>query len=306
MTRHLLTWALMLAPSFSLAQRVDTTATKASLLAADAALSTQLETVGPQALVNLLEPNAAVLMVEQPILRGPGEARAPLMKRYGLPSKYRWHAMHAVASIDGNFGCTVGIIRFVNAADSVPAERGGVYEACWRRDSGGNWRIAAVQSNDDTRPGPSLLYLVGTPLHKAPHSATVSIGDDPVKAALDADTKFASMAADVEGASPAFIKFAAPDAISMIQPDSARGHAEIAALFGNFAGLYALLWNPDRSFGAGSGGLAFTVGRSVRMPIKGQAVPERHGKFLTIWRQNSDGTWSWIFDLGSLRRWQPR
>ena len=33
---------------------------------------------------------------------------------------------------------------------------------------------------------------------------------------------------------------------------------------------------------------------------------ERHGKFLTIWRQNDDGSWSWIFDLGSLRRWQAR
>lgn len=287
------------------AQTVDTTVTKAAVLAADAALARQLETVGPEALIAILEPNAAVLMAEQPILRGPEQARSPLMKRYGRPSKYTWHAMHAVASTDGAFGCTVGIIRFTNAADSVPTERGGVYEACWRRDSRGQWRIAGLQSQDDTGPGRSLLYLVDSPLFKAPHSATVSTGGDPVEATLDADTHFASMAADTAGPLPAFVKFAAPDAISMIAPDSARGHTEIARQFDGLEGRYALLWNPDRSFGAGSGGLAFTVGRSVRIPIKGQAVPERHGKFLTIWRQNADGSWSWIFDLGSLRRWQP-
>lgn len=287
------------------APRVDTNTTKAQLLALDAALAHQLETVGPQALIAILEPNAAVLMVEQPILRGPEQARIPLLKRYAAPSKYTWHAMHAVANTDGSFGCTVGIIRFTNAADSIPKEKGGMYEACWRRNTDGQWRIAGLQSQDDVGPAPGLLYLVGKPLLKAPHSSTVSRSGDALQQSLETDTQFASMAALPEGPGPAFVKFAATDAISLIAPDSARGHAEIARLFAGLERKFALLWNPDRSFGAGGGGLAFTVGRSVRIPIQGQQNPERHGKFLTIWRQNDDGTWSWIFDLGSLRRWQP-
>ena len=51
--------------------------------------------------------------------RGLGQGVAS--EGYGRPSKYTWHAMHAVASTDGTFGCTVGIIRFTNAADSIPA-----------------------------------------------------------------------------------------------------------------------------------------------------------------------------------------
>ena len=286
-----------------LAQRADTTATKTSLIAADASLASALERDGPQALIALLEPTAAVLMPEQTILRGPAEAQAPLLARYGGASKYTWHVKHAVASTDGTFGCTVGIIRFTNAATAHPTERGGVYEACWHRGTNGEWRIAGLQSQDD--PGPNLLYLVDKPLEKAPHSATVSLSADPAYETLEVDAQFASLAAAPAGPLAAFVKFAAPDAISMIAPDSARGHGEIARLFGGLERKFALLWSPDRSFGAGSGGLAFTVGRSVRLPIQGQKLPERHGKFLTIWRQNPDGTWSWIFDLGSLRRWQP-
>jgi ketosteroid isomerase-like protein len=282
----------------------DTTATKASLIAADTALARQLASSGPDALIELLETNAPVLIPESPILRGAAEARDPLRARYGAPSKYTWHVMHAVASTDGALGCTVGIVRFTDAKAAKPEERGGVYETCWRRDGSGKWKIAALQSSDDFRPRPSVLYLVGKPLEKAPHSATVSKGDDQLYAALEMDARFASMAAAPEGPLPAFVAFAAPDAISMIAPDSARGHAEIERLFEGIGRQFALLWSPDRSFGAASGGLAFTVGRSVRIPIQGQKAPERHGKFLTIWRQNPDGGWSWIFDLGSLRRWQ--
>ena len=51
------------------------------------------------------------------------------------------------------------------------------------------------------------------------------------------------MAAGVKGPLPAFVKYAAPDAISMVSPDSARGHTEITALFGGMEGQFALLWN---------------------------------------------------------------
>ena len=85
------------------------------------------------------------------------------------------------------------------------------------------------------------------------------------------------------------------------------GREPLRALFDEYPdvpsrrrGVYELLWQPMRSFGAGSGGLAFTVGHSVTRRVDGTGT-EAHGKFLTIWRENPDGTWSYIFDLGSPR-----
>ncbi len=283
------------------ARTADTTETKASLAAADAALARGLEREGVAALISALDSGSAILIPEQPILRGPEQARSALMTRYGAPARYEWRLKHVVVDTEGRFGCTIGIIRFTKANET----RGGVYEACWRLTPGGQWRIVGLQSQDDTRPGHDLLYLIDAPMTRTPHSADARSANSNLVDVLDQDTRFAAMAADVRGPMAAFVEFAATDAISLISPDSARGHAELERLFGGMGGVFALLWNPDRSFGFAGQGLAFTVGRSVRIPLRGQAIPERHGKFLTIWRQNPDGSWRWILDLGSLRRFQP-
>jgi hypothetical protein len=113
--------ALSIATRRIQSQSVDTAATKSSLLAADAALSRRFATEGTEALLSVLDPKGAILIPEQPILRAGDAARAALMKRYGAPSQYRWIAKHAVASTDGNFGCTIGVIRFTSGADTLTA-----------------------------------------------------------------------------------------------------------------------------------------------------------------------------------------
>ena len=72
-------------------------------------------------------------------------------------------------------------------------------------------------------------------------------------------------------------------------------------VFAGYANERVILWVPVRSFGAGSGGLAFATGYSADTPRAGKQGPRRYGKFFTIWRQEPDGQWRWVFDLGSIR-----
>ena len=129
-------------------QQVDTSATKAEVLAADNQLARIVESNGAEAFLDALAPDAAVLMPFQPIMRGAQEARAAFVNRYELPSSYTWKATHVMVSTDGKLGCVIGLSRFINASDTVKPMHRGHYVTCWKRSSDGKWRIAAHQRND--------------------------------------------------------------------------------------------------------------------------------------------------------------
>ncbi|MEO8479961.1 MAG: DUF4440 domain-containing protein [Gemmatimonadota bacterium] len=279
----------------------DTTATKAALLAAERALAHAVENRGAQAFLDALAPDAAVLFSDQIILRGPDAVRAAYLARYDLPSHYTWMVDHVVVGIDGNFGCTVGRSHFDNRADTVRMAHRGVYVTCWRRAADGMWRIVAHQRNDSPAIEPELAD--GVPLALAPHSATVSLGRDQRAQMLATETAFAAMGAEVAGPGPAFAHFVAPDGILWTVPDMPRGPEQLLAAFTGFSPGRVLWWGPSRSFGFAAGGLGYTTGYSVNRPAEGSAGRYGAGKFLTIWRQNADTTWSYVIDSGSPRPW---
>ena len=282
------------------AQTQDTTATKASLLAADRDLARAVETRGPNAFLDALDPGAAVLLWGQPtILNGAPEARGPFRKRYSKPSAYTWRAAHALASTDGLFGCTAGFSRFRNAADTARRDYVGAYLTCWNRKPGGQWRIVGHQRRDS--PPRDLATSFDAPIPNAPHSATVAIGENPRSQAVETDVSFAAMAADPAGPGRAFAAFVANDGIALGVPGLPRGPTAIEPVFGGYANERVILWVPVRSFGAAGGGLAFVTGYSADSPRAGKQGPRRYGKFFTIWRQESDGQWRWVYDLGSIR-----
>lgn len=280
------------------AQRADTAATKAALLAADSALAEVVRAKGAGAFLDAADPGAAVLFPGQPILRA-DSARTPFVARYGGASVYAWRAAHAVAGADGRFGCTVGFSRFRNAADTLRAEHGGTYLTCWRRGADRRWYIAGHQRNDSPPDGPR-----GTAepvLANAPHSATEARGGEVRPATQKSEAAFAAMAALPEGPGPAFAKFIAPDGMLFSGADGPRGPDGVRTAFKDYPADRVIRWGPMREFGGGSGGLAFTVGHSTNGPRAGKTGPTRNGKFMTVWRQNPDRTWSYIFDLGSPR-----
>jgi ketosteroid isomerase-like protein len=290
---------ILLAPA-SRAQRTDTTRTIAELLAADSTLARATQSEGAAAFLDRLEADAAVLFPGQPILSGAAGARSAYLARYADPSVHSWTPLHAVASMDGRFGCTVGVTRFWSASDTTRAEHRGMYTTCWRQASDRSWRIVGHQRND----GPAVAADTKVPLMQpAPHSAVSAAGSDPRRAAQDADAAFAALGAEPAGPGPAFAKYAASDAMLLGAAEVPRGPTEIAAGFAQYPSTRVITWEPARDFGAGSGGLAFTVGHSTNGPRAGQtkAGPTSHGKYLTVWRQEPDGRWLYVFDLGSPR-----
>lgn len=277
---------------------VDSVAVKAALMAADEALADRVMKDGTQAFLAMLDPSAAVLFPGQPILRGQSSRKA-FIARYGSPSSYSWRPVHAVVSTDGKFGCTVGFSHFANGADSIHAEKKGTYLTCWQMGANGKWHIVGHQRNDS--PGRTPLLADSTTMSFAPHSATVSIGHSQLRAAQNADAAFAKQGSLPEGPGPAFVHYAATDGVMLGGARFPHGLREIEAAFDGFPADQIIRWEPMRSFGAGSGGLAYTVGHSSSGPRDDKAGPSQMNKYLTIWRQNPDGRWVYIFDLGTSR-----
>ena len=278
---------------------VDSSALKSALIAADQALADRAAKDGPKAFLASLDPSAAVLFPGQPILRGKSGAQKSFMARYDSPSSYSWRPVHAVVSTDGKFGCTTGFSRFTNALDSVKTERKGTYLTCWQLGADKKWRIVGHQRNDS--PGRTPILADSAEMSFAPHSATVSIGSNQVRAAQNADAAFAKQGSLPDGPGPAFVHYAATDAVMLGGARFPHGLQGIAAAFDGFPADQIIKWDPMRSLGAGSGGLAYTVGHSTSGPRDEKAGPSVKQKYMTVWRQNPDGRWVYIFDLGSSR-----
>ena len=283
----------------SAAAPVDSVATKAALMAADQELSDRSQKDGPNVFLTALDNSASVLFPDQPIL-GAKAAAKPFLARYGAPSSFSWRPIHAVVSTDGRFGCTTGFSRFKNATDTSHIERKGIYITCWQLGGDRKWHIVGHQRNDS--PGRVPLLADSATMSFAPHSATVSIGKNQLRSAQGADAAFARLGSLPDGPGPAFVHYAATDAVMLGGARFPHGLPEIAAAFDGFPADQIIKWDPMRSFGAASGGLAYTVGHSTNGPRGEKAEPAQFNKYMTVWRQNPDGRWVYIFDLGSSRR----
>lgn len=291
--------SLILAALAVTQQANDTASTKAAILAADRSLSAAVAERGAGAFLESLAPNAAVLFPGEPILKGASDARAAFLSRYGAPSSLAWNPVHAVASTDGKLGCTMGYTRFRNARDTARAERRGTYLTCWTRDESGKWRVAGTQIADSPPRAPLLADNATLP--DAPHSATVAIGARALIAAQDADSAFAALGSAAKGPGPAFAQYSAGDARLLGGDEFPRGPQAIAAAFEGFPADRVITWGPMRDVGMGTGGLAFTVGNAVSGPRPGKTGPANRNKYFTVWRQEPDGRWLYIFDLGTPR-----
>ncbi len=279
------------------AQRADTTSTKAWLLAADRALAADVAARGAGALIDALSADAAVLIPGSPILRG-HDADQPYLARYGGGARHGWHVLAAVASSDPAFGCTTGRATFVSASDTAHRERGGQYLMCWRRGPNGRAQVVGLQ-RDDAPPG-APLPAAGYDGGPMPRSATRSSARDALAAAQDADAAFAAQGGTVAGPAEAFAAYVAADGLFPGATDSLRGVAMVRAAFGPRPSGRVLLWAPTRSAGYAAGGLAFTVGEATnKLATSDEGLSK--SKYFTVWRLEADGTWKWIFDLGSPR-----
>lgn len=121
----------------------------------------------------------------------------------------------------------------------------------------------------------------------------------PVDEMLAADSAFAKMAAE-KGVPAAFAAYAASD-VRMF-PDGGEPYSGRDALIARFAAWpegAALSWTPVEAMAASGGDFGFTWGRFIfTAPGAAGAVAE-HGKYVSIWRREPDGSWKFVADIGN-------
>jgi ketosteroid isomerase-like protein len=275
------------------AQAADTTATKAALMAADSALRASALANGTGVVLDALGARAVIEFPGAPMFGTAREARVAFIARYGAPKHYDWQPRYAIAGTDGRFGCVVGSST-LTVADSV---RRGTYITCWQHDGRGAWRIAGQQRSDGAATAVAAMATESELTGGVPHSAERPSGDDALGAAQDADSAFARLGSEPAGPGPAFVQFAADDAM-FPGPAPTRGAAAIGKSFDGYPADRVLTWSPRREFGAAGGGLAFTVGdAATKIRQSGAGLGRSH--YFTVWRLEADGAWKWILDLGS-------
>ncbi|MHB1223898.1 MAG: YybH family protein [Gemmatimonadaceae bacterium] len=273
------------------------------LLAADSAHASRAGAGLRAGFVSGLAADAVLLWPDQPVARGrtaAGEVLAalPAADRQAI----RWTPSHADLSSDGTVGYSWGAGERVAPADSGPATLPFRYNAAWRRDSTGAWRVAAwALAPAGSRVDRDAWAAEAGRVPPACASAAAPVAA-PIAAAgmvdarfelLGVDGDFATMSA-ADGTAPAFRHYMAPDGVLLgPAPTVACGPASLADAPAGEPG--ALTWTPRLAHVAASGDLGFTIG--VATSRNGARIS--HSKYLTIWKRQPDGQWRFVADGGN-------
>jgi ketosteroid isomerase-like protein len=118
---------------------------------------------------------------------------------------------------------------------------------------------------------------------------------------MNLETQFMNAAA-AKG-SAGYMSYYAEDAVELPNgADAIQGKANIAQTMGFLDQGNKLTWKPDFSDMAASGDLGYTYGTYVftskDKDKDGKPVVE-YGKYLTVWKKQSDGTWKVAVDMGN-------
>ena len=117
---------------------------------------------------------------------------------------------------------------------------------------------------------------------------------------MDADRRFAADVAS--GGTEAWLSWMAEDGAQIVPgTGEVRGHDGIRTLM---AGLddpsSTLTWEPLRADIAASGDLGWTTGRyTSTAALPDGTTRSGQGRYVTIWRKQTDGSWKVVMDLGN-------
>ncbi len=134
-----------------------------------------------------------------------------------------------------------------------------------------------------------LTFLMGT--------ATMA---QSVEDIMQADRDFSAMAQDGE-VRDAFLAYMADGAV-LLQPevDIIDGPDAARATVSAWPDDINLSWEPVGGMIAQSGDLGFTYGRYVSRGVTAEGVEvASHGKYVSIWQRQDDGSWKWVLDGGN-------
>jgi ketosteroid isomerase-like protein len=145
---------------------------------------------------------------------------------------------------------------------------------------------------------PFALALVGC----APSSpaASPSHAESDRRALFAVDRAFSARSVE-KGSDVAFTEYAADDATML--PMGGAPLVGKAAIVKSFAespwdGKSELRWEP--AFADASGDLGYTWGTFVAARDKDGKRIEKRGKYVSVWKRQSDGSWKWVVDVGNM------
>jgi ketosteroid isomerase-like protein len=100
----------------------------------------------------------------------------------------------------------------------------------------------------------------------------------------------------------AYSEAMAPDARKLdAGVPTAKGRDSILSLMAKYPAGLQVDWNPEEAVVSSGGDFGYTWGRFIATSHddKGKLVSE-YGRYLDVWRRQSDGRWLWIADIGTL------
>ncbi len=117
---------------------------------------------------------------------------------------------------------------------------------------------------------------------------------------LQTDREFAAFSVK-NGAAEAFKKYLTPDAMQLPAGKSpVYGRETIYRSMAPNQDKYALDWEPQRAEVARSGELGWSWGTyTVRYTDASGKPAEEHGKYVNIWKKQTDGSWRVYLDTGN-------
>jgi len=124
--------------------------------------------------------------------------------------------------------------------------------------------------------------------------------DATIETLMQADRDFSQMAQDGE-VRDAFLAYMTDGSVMMNPGQNfIEGPNAASEYVGNWPDGLNLSWEPVGGMIAGSQDLGYTYGtyRAWGEDDDGSAV-ESHGKYVTIWQRQEDGSWKWVFDGGN-------
>jgi hypothetical protein len=286
MTRSTRLLALLLAgavPSAAAQRGAD------NLLAAERALAEISEREGfAAAFARGLAPGGALLWPGAPVAVGAAQVASLLGAQRLLDSlRISWQPLAVEVARDSAFGFTWGVASVVRAGGLT---RLGRYIAVWRLDQG-RWTLAAFVGLGLTPPAATTL-----PASFGPARLPALRPSGLAAHFIAADLAFAKLAGD-SGASVAFTRWAAPDAITFGGGLLTRGPEAIGRAVGSPRPSH-WEWHPVVAGASADGDLGFTVGESI---IATEGSPTSHGKYLTLWRRGPSGEVRYLTDGGNAR-----
>lgn len=117
---------------------------------------------------------------------------------------------------------------------------------------------------------------------------------------LQTDIEFSKKSVEV-GAAEAFNMYLADDAVQLPAPsDPVSGRESIYRRMKQSSGKYVLRWEPKKAEVAKSGDMGYTWGMyTITSEDEHGERKTTHGKYLNVWKKQSDGSWKVLIDIGN-------